>query len=257
MLEIKGKNMAKDPHKEGGVRLQKVISQAGIASRRAAEDMIVEGRVSVDGKVIRKLGTRVDPTKQVVRVDGERVQIDEAKHVVLALNKPEGMVSTMYDPEGRPCLADVLVEYPERLYHVGRLDIDTSGLLLLTNDGELANRLTHPSYGIEKTYVARVHGEVKAGVRKKLLQGIELEDGFVRADKFRVRDVYGDISAVEISIHEGRNRIVRRMMDAVGFPVRELVRIGFGPIHLDRLQPGTLRRIKGDDLRALYDSVNL
>lgn len=249
--------MSNDPHKEDGVRLQKIISQAGLASRRAAEDMILQGRVSVDGKVVHKLGTRVDPSKQVVRVDGDRVEIDERAHVVIALNKPVGIVSTMDDPEGRPCLSDLLVEYPERLYHVGRLDVDTSGLLLLTNDGELANRLTHPSYGIEKTYVARVHGEVKPFVRRTLLRGVELEDGMVKADKFRVRDVLGDISAVEITLHEGRNRVVRRMMDAVGFPVRELVRIGFGPIHLDRLQPGTMRRIKGDELRRLYDSVQL
>ncbi len=249
--------MPKDPHVDSGVRLQKVISQAGVASRRAAEDMIVEGRVSVDGKVVRKLGTRVDPSVQVVRVDGQRVSVDEGKHVVLALNKPEGMVSTMHDPEGRPCLADVLVEYPERLYHVGRLDIDTSGLLLLTNDGELANRLTHPSYGVEKTYVARVHGDVKPVVRKELLRGVRLEDGVAKADGFKVKDVYGDVSAVEIKIHEGRNRIVRRMMEAVGFPVKELVRTGFGPIRLERLQPGTTRRIKGDDLRALYDAVDL
>ena len=137
--------MANDPHKEDGIRLQKIISQAGLASRRAAEDMILQGRVSVDGKVVRKLGTRVDPAKQVVRVDGERVEIDEKAHIVLALNKPVGMVSTMDDPDGRPCLSDLLADYPERLYHVGRLDVDTSGLLLLTNDGELANRLTHPS----------------------------------------------------------------------------------------------------------------
>ncbi|WP_099332996.1 pseudouridine synthase [Actinomyces minihominis] len=249
--------MAHDPHKEDGIRLQKVLSQAGIASRRAAEDMILQGRVSVDGKVVRKLGTRVDPTQQLVRVDGERVEIDETKHIVLALNKPEGMVSTMHDPEGRPCLSDLLVEYPERLYHVGRLDIDTSGLLLLTNDGELANRLTHPSYRVEKTYVARVHGEVKPFVRRELLRGVELDDGLAKADKFKVRDTFGDISAVQITLHEGRNRIVRRMMEAVGFPVRELVRIGFGPIHLDRLQPGTIRRVKGDDLKALYDAVKL
>ena len=146
------------------------MTQAGVASRRAAEDLIVQGRVSVDGKVVRKLGTRVDPATQIVRVDGDRIEVDETKHIVLAFNKPVGMVSTMYDPDGRPCLADVLVEYPERLYHVGRLDIDTSGLLLLTNDGELANRLTHPSYEVEKTYVARVHGEVKPGVRRELLR---------------------------------------------------------------------------------------
>lgn len=249
--------MAHDPHRDDGVRLQKVIAQAGLASRRAAEEMILQGRVTVDGKPIRKLGTRIDPATQVLRVDGQRVEIDDTRHVVLALNKPEGMVSTMDDPEGRPCLSDVLVEYPERLYHVGRLDIDTSGLLLLTNDGELANRLTHPSYGIEKTYVARVHGEVKPYVRKKLLRGVELEDGLVKADKFRVRDTLGDISAVEITVHEGRNRMVRRMLDAVGFPVRELVRVRFGPIRLDRLKPGTTRRVKGEELLSLYDVVDL
>ena len=166
--------MAKDPHVEQGVRLQKVIAQAGIASRRAAEQLITAGRVSVDGQVVRQLGTRVDPEKQVIHVDGSRILTEPAKHVVLALNKPEGMVSTMHDPEGRPCLTDVLEDYPDRLHHVGRLDIDTQGLLLLTNDGELANRLTHPSYEIPKTYVARVHGEVKPAVRKLLLNGIEL-----------------------------------------------------------------------------------
>lgn len=249
--------MAKDPHVEQGVRLQKVIAQAGIASRRAAEQLITAGRVSVDGQVVRQLGTRVDPEKQVIHVDGSRILTEPAKHVVLALNKPEGMVSTMHDPEGRPCLTDVLEDYPDRLHHVGRLDIDTQGLLLLTNDGELANRLTHPSYEIPKTYVARVHGEVKPAVRKLLLNGIELEDGFIKADRFTVRDVFGDVSAVELTIHEGRNRIVRRMLDEVGFPVKELVRIQFGPIRLERLKPGHLRRVKGDDLVALYDAVGL
>lgn len=249
--------MAKDPHIDGGVRLQKVLSQAGVASRRAAEDLIVQGRVSVDGKVVRKLGTRVDPATQIVRVDGDRIEVDETKHIVLAFNKPVGMVSTMYDPDGRPCLADVLVEYPERLYHVGRLDIDTSGLLLLTNDGELANRLTHPSYEVEKTYVARVHGEVKPGVRRELLRGVQLDDGIAKADKFRVRDTYGDLTTVEVTLHEGRNRVVRRMMEAVGFPVQELVRVKFGPIRLQRLQPGVTRRVKGEDLKALYDAVGL
>ncbi len=249
--------MAKDPHDDGGVRLQKVLAQAGVASRRASEEMIVEGRVTVDGVQVRKLGTRVDPSRQVIHVDGSRILTAPAKHVVLALNKPIGMVSTMSDPEGRPSLADVLDEYPERLHHVGRLDIDTSGLLLLTNDGELANRLTHPSYEVKKTYVARVHGEVKPWVRKRLLEGVELDDGPARADSFRVKDVFGDISAVEISLHEGRNRIVRRMMDEVGFPVRELVRTQFGPIKLERLKSGNLRRIKSNDLTALYDAVSL
>lgn len=249
--------MAADPHHAGGVRLQKVISQAGIASRRAAEDMILQGRVTVDGQVVRKLGTRIDPATQVVHVDGERVFVDQTKHVVLALNKPVGVVSTMDDPDGRPCLADLLEEYPERLYHVGRLDIDTSGLLLLTNDGELANRLTHPRYQVRKTYVARVHGEVKPGVRKRLLQGVELDDGPIKVDAFKVKEAFGDITTVEITVHEGRNRLVRRLMDEVGFPVRELVRTSFGPISLERLQPGVTRRVKGDDLTALYKCVGL
>ncbi|QPK80466.1 rRNA pseudouridine synthase [Schaalia sp. ZJ405] len=249
--------MKNDPYVEGGIRLQKVLSQAGVASRRAAEYMIADGRVMVDGQVVRSQGVRVDPTRQVIHVDGERLIFDETKHIVLAINKPVGVVSTMSDPEGRPSIADMIADYPERLYHVGRLDIDTSGLLLLTNDGELANRLTHPSYEISKTYVARLHGEVKAGVKRRLLEGIELEDGPIAVDSFRVVDTYGDITTVEIVVHEGRNRLVRRMMDAVGFPVRELVRTGFGPIHLDRLQPGTTRRVKGNALTALYGAVGL
>ncbi|QWW18669.1 rRNA pseudouridine synthase [Schaalia sp. 19OD2882] len=249
--------MRNDPYVEGGVRLQKVLSQAGIASRRAAEEMIEDGRVQVDGQVVRSQGLRVDPDRQVIHVDGERVFLDETKHVVLAINKPVGVVSTMSDPEGRPCLADLLMDHPERLYHVGRLDVDTSGLLLVTNDGELANRLTHPSYEVPKTYVARVHGEVKPGVRRRLLQGIELEDGPVKVDSFRTMETYGEITTVEIVVHEGRNRLVRRLMDHVGYPVRELVRTHFGPISLDRLQPGTTRRVKGNALKALYSSVGL
>lgn len=249
--------MRKDLYTAGGVRLQKVLAQAGVASRRAAEQMIADGRVSVDGQVVRGQGMRVDPTAQVIHVDGERLILDETKHVVLAINKPVGVVSTMSDPEGRPTVADIVAGYPERLYHVGRLDIDTSGLLLLTNDGELANRLTHPSYEISKTYVARLHGEVRPGVKRRLMAGIELEDGPIAVDGFRVVDTYGDITTVEITVHEGRNRLVRRMMDAVGFPVHELVRTGFGPIRLDHLQPGTSRRVKGNALTALYGAVGL
>ena len=249
--------MRNDPYVSDGIRLQKVLSQAGIASRRAAEQMIQDGRVTVDGQVVTVLGMRVDPQRQVIHVDGDRVILDESRHVVMALNKPVGTVSTMSDPEGRPCLTDLIGDYPERLYHVGRLDIDTSGLLLLSNDGELANRLTHPSYEIPKTYVARVHGEVRGGVRRRLLAGIDLEDGHIAVDAFRVVDTFGDITTVEITVHEGRNRLVRRLMDAVGFPVRELVRTQFGPIHLDRLQPGTTRRVKGNALVALYSAVGL
>lgn len=249
--------MKNDPHQPQGVRLQKVLANAGVASRRAAEEMILQGRVSVDGQAVRKLGTRIDPDAQVVYVDGERVFTGTRKHIVLAFNKPVGMVSTMNDPEGRPCLDEITQSYEERLYHVGRLDIDTSGLLLLTNDGELANRLTHPKYRVEKCYVARLHGEVKPGVRRQLLRGIELDDGFIKVDDFSIKETYGDITTVEIKVHEGRNRLVRRLMDAVGYPVRELVRTQFGPVRLDRLQPGTTRRIKGDVLSSLYTEVGL
>ncbi len=249
--------MAKDPHVEDGVRLQKVLSQAGVASRRAAEQLMAEGRVSVDGVVVRKPGTRVDPEAQIVEVDGKRIALDEVKHVVVAFNKPVGVVSTMSDPEGRPCLADYLHDYPERLYHVGRLDIDTSGLLLLTNNGELANRLAHPKYEVKKTYVARVHGEVKPYVKRKLMNGIELEDGPVKVDNFKVKETFGELTTVEITLHEGRNRVVRRIMEEVGFPVQELVRTRFGPVRLDRLQQGDLRRVKGNDLTALYAAAGL
>ena len=164
--------MRNDSYSEDGIRLQKVLSRAGVASRRAAEELIAQGRVSVDGKVVRGQGMRVDPRHQAIHVDGKRIIMEENRPIVMAVNKPVGMVSTMSDPEGRPTLADLVADYPERLYHVGRLDIDTSGLLLLTNDGELANRLTHPSYEIPKTYIARVHGEVKPGVRRRLLEGV-------------------------------------------------------------------------------------
>ncbi|WP_175955544.1 pseudouridine synthase [Schaalia sp. Marseille-Q2122] len=249
--------MRNDPHVPDGIRLQKVLAQAGVASRRASEELIEDGRVQVDGKVVRTLGLRVDPQRQVIHVDGERLILDEQRHIVLAVNKPVGVVSTMSDPDGRPTLADLVVDRTDRLYHVGRLDIDTSGLILLTNDGELANRLMHPKYEVPKTYIARVHGEVKPGARRRLLEGIELEDGPIRADSFRVMETYGDITTVEIVVHEGRNRIVRRMMEAVGYPVRELVRTKFGPVKLERLQPGTTRRVKGNALVALYSTVGL
>ena len=249
--------MRNDSYSEDGIRLQKVLSRAGVASRRAAEELIAQGRVSVDGKVVRGQGMRVDPRRQAIHVDGKRIILEENRPIVMAVNKPVGMVSTMSDPEGRPTLADLLADYPERLYHVGRLDIDTSGLLLLTNDGELANRLTHPSYEIPKTYIARVHGEVKPGVRRRLLEGVELEDGPIAVDSFRTMETYGDITTVEIIVHEGRNRLVRRLMDEVGYPVRELVRTKFGPIRLEHLQPRTMRRVKGPQLAALYDAVGL
>lgn len=249
--------MRNDPHTHDGVRLQKVLAQAGVASRRASEELIAQGRVQVDGQVVRQLGVRIDPDHQTIHVDGERLIVNNHRTIVMAFNKPVGVVSTMSDPEGRPSIGDFLEDYPERLYHVGRLDIDTSGVLLLTNEGELANRLAHPRYGVQKTYVARVVGQVKGGARRRLLEGVELEDGRAKADAFRILEMYRDVSTVEITLHEGRNRIVRRMMEEVGHPVRELTRTKFGPISVDRQRQGTMKRLSDGQLKVLYSLVDM
>ena len=213
-----------------GIRLQKVLSQAGIASRRAAEKLIIDGRVEVDGQVVTELGTRVDPDASVIRVDGARVVLDDSL-VYLALNKPRGMHSTMSDDRGRPCIGD-LVEHRVRgnknLFHVGRLDADTEGLILLTNDGELAHRLMHPSHEVPKTYLATVTGTVPRGLGKRLRAGIELDDGPARVDDFAVVDAIPGKTLVRVMLHEGRNRIVRRLLAAAGFPVEALVRTDIG-----------------------------
>jgi 23S rRNA pseudouridine2605 synthase len=242
-----------------GIRLQKVLSQAGIASRRAAERLIVEGRVEVDGQVVTELGTRVDPAASVIHVDGARVVLDDSL-VYLALNKPRGMQSTMSDDRGRPCIGD-LVEHKVRgnknLFHVGRLDADTEGLILLTNDGELAHRLMHPSHEVPKTYLATVTGKVPRGLGKILKAGIELEDGPVRADDFAVVDAIPGKTLVRLTLHEGRNRIVRRMLAAAGFPVEELVRTGIGAVSLGSQRPGSIRPLRRDEIGQLYKAVGL
>lgn len=239
-----------------GVRLQKVLAAAGLGSRRACEQLIAQGRVEVDGRVVREQGVRIDPQTAVVRVDGERVPT-AAGMLVVAVNKPRGLLSTMSDERGRPCLGDLVADRPERLFHVGRLDADTEGLILLTNDGELANRLAHPSFGVAKTYLATVAGPVGRTVGRELTQGVELEDGVARADSFRVvQGVPGQV-LVEIVLHEGRNHIVRRMLDAVGHPVISLVRTRIGPIALGQQRPGTVRVVSGAEARALYTAVGL
>ncbi|MFD0477624.1 pseudouridine synthase [Nonomuraea thailandensis] len=186
----------------GGVRLQKVLAQAGVASRRACEEMIGEGRVTVNGQVVRRFGAKVDPATQVIHVDGKRIPT-APDLVYYALNKPIGVVSTMDDPQGRPCLADYVEELAPRLFHVGRLDTETEGLLLLTNDGELANRLTHPSYGVQKKYWAKVPGPIPRDLGRRLKQGIELEDGIARADAFSIVQEHGQQALVEVVLHEG------------------------------------------------------
>lgn len=245
-----------DPHDPAGTRLQKILAGAGLGSRRACENIIVAGRVSIDGVVVRELGLRVDPRTAVIHVDGLRVQLD-ADIVTLALNKPRGVVSTMNDPQGRPSLARYVADRPQRLFHVGRLDTDTEGLLLLTNDGELANRLTHPSYEVMKTYLATVEGRVKPGVGVRLRAGVELEDGPVTVDSFKIVDASPNETLVELVLHEGRNRVVRRALEAVGHPVVRLVRTQIGPVRLGHLRPGQTRELTGRDLGELMAAVGL
>ncbi len=242
-----------------GIRLQKVLSQAGIASRRAAEKLILDGRVEVDGQVVTELGTRVDPDVSVIRVDGARVVVDDSL-VYLALNKPRGMHSTMSDDRGRPCIGDLIerrVRGNKKLFHVGRLDADTEGLILLTNDGELAHRLMHPSHEVSKTYLATVTGSVPRGLGKRLRAGIELDDGPARVDDFAVVDAIPGKTLVRMTLHEGRNRIVRRLLAAVGFPVEALVRTDIGPVSLGKQRPGSIRALGHDEIGQLYKAVGL
>ena len=243
-----------DPNEEG-VRLQKVLAQAGVGSRRVSEDLIAAGRVEVNGEIVRHQGMRVDPETAVIRVDGMRISTAEGI-VHFAFNKPVGVISAMDDPD-RPNLGDYVRGRNERLFHVGRLDVDTEGLILLTNDGELAHRLAHPSYEIRKVYRAQVYGTVPKDLGRRLREGVDLEDGLARVDHFRLLDSVGRNALVEITIHEGRNRIVRRIMDAVGLPVRGLVRTKFGPISLGDQKPERMRPLNKEEVGAIYKSVGL
>ncbi|WP_027944382.1 pseudouridine synthase [Amycolatopsis taiwanensis] len=236
--------------------MQKVLSKAGVASRRAAEELIAQGRVSVDGRTVREFGVRVDPDRAVIHVDGTRVILREDL-VYLALNKPRGVHSTMTDDQGRPCVGDYVRDRAQRLFHVGRLDAETEGLLLLTNDGDLAHRLMHPSYHVTKTYLAEVDGTVPRGLGRQLRTGIELDDGPVKVDEFRVKDVYSGQTLVEVVLHEGRKHIVRRLLAEAGFPVRKLVRTAIGDVQLGKGKPGSLRRLTRQEVGGLYRLVKL
>ena len=260
---------ADDPYVAGGERLQKVLAHAGVASRRSCERLIAEGRVSVDGVVVTEVGVRVDPVAQEIRVDGSRILTDPDVLTVV-LNKPAGVVTTMEDPDGRPTVAEYAQRYlaergaagepasgTVRLVHVGRLDTETEGLLLLSNDGELSHRLMHPSYEIAKTYVAIVEGEVERWVPRKLRRGIELDDGPVAADRVTLKEAGPGGSIVEITLHSGRNRIVRRMLAAIGHPVRRLTRTRLGPLTTGGLRPGEVRALTGAEVRALQEVVGL
>ncbi|GAA0925007.1 pseudouridine synthase [Kribbella koreensis] len=241
---------------ESGIRLQKALAQAGIASRRGSEILIEQRRVEVDGQVVTEFGTRVDPAVSVIRVDGVRIPPITA-HVYLVLNKPRGVVTTMSDPQGRPCVADYVHDRPERLFHIGRLDTDTEGLLLLTNHGEFAHRLAHPSYEVSKTYVAEVEGNVKPQVLRRLTDGLTLDDGFAQADTVREMTSVKGRTLIQMTLHEGRNRIVRRMFDAIGHPVKRLTRTAIGPVRRGNLHTGELRELDAKELGQLLDLVDL
>lgn len=245
-----------DVHDPDGVRLQKLLAAAGVGSRRVCENLIEQGRVEVDGQVVAELGVRINPTSQIVHVDGVRVNLDEAR-VYLAFNKPKGVVTTMSDELGRVSLADYVGNREERLFHVGRLDADTEGLLLMTNDGDLAHRLQHPAYGVLKTYLATVRGPVQRDVGKRLREGVELDDGPVRVDSFRVVDHQPGKALVEVALHEGRKHVVRRMLEAVGHPVIDLVRTEVGPIRLGDLKSGRMRPLNKAEIGALYSAAGL
>jgi 23S rRNA pseudouridine2605 synthase len=221
--------------------------------------MITDGRVEVDGELVTELGTRVDPDVSEIRVDGARVILDDSL-VYLALNKPLGMQSTMSDDRGRPCIGDLVehrVRGNKKLFHVGRLDADTEGLILLTNDGELAHRLMHPSYEVPKTYLATVTGSVPRGVGKKLRAGIELDDGPVAVDDFAVVDAIPGRTLVRVTLHEGRKRIVRRLLAEAGFPVQALVRTDIGAVSLGEQRPGSIRALRRNEIGDLYKAVGL
>jgi 23S rRNA pseudouridine2605 synthase len=241
---------------EGMIRLQKLLAQSGVASRRKCEELMLEGHVEVDGEVVTRLGTKVDPRTAVIRVDGRRLP-PMSPHVYLVLNKPRGVVSTMSDPEGRRTLSDFVVDRPERLFHVGRLDTDTEGLILLTNDGDFAHRMAHPSYEMDKTYVAEVAGQVTRAIARQVLEGVTLEDGPVEVSSFKVVSSHGGKSIVELVIHEGRNRIVRRLLDTVGHPVTRLTRTAIGPVRLSGLRKGELRDLTREELGTLLDAARL
>ncbi len=241
------------PRTNEGIRLQKVLANAGVASRRVCEELIIEGRVKVNGKKVTELGTRVDPELDKVEVNGNPIQLDSSR-IYIALNKPLGVVSSMRDELGRPDLHQFTLKY-DRVFNVGRLDAETTGLLLLTNDGDLAHKLAHPSFGVSKLYWARVKGDVSQQTMNSLLAGVELEDGLAQADKIRLLDAASDESLIEIVLHSGKNRIVRRMFEAVGHPVIGLVRKSFGPIQLGPLRPGQVRELNKMEVGALMKAA--
>ncbi|MFD5694824.1 pseudouridine synthase [Streptomyces rubiginosohelvolus] len=238
-----------------GERLQKVLARAGMGSRRACEELIEQARVEVNGEIVVEQGMRVDVHKDEIKVDG--LTVAAQSYLFFALNKPAGVVSSMEDPDGRQCLGDYVTNRETRLFHVGRLDTETEGIIMLTNHGELAHRLTHPKYGVKKTYLAAIQGPLPRDLGKRLKDGIQLEDGYARADHFRVVENTGKNYLVEVTLHEGRKHIVRRMLAEAGFPVERLVRTSFGPIPLGDQKSGWLRRLTNTEVGMLMREVGL
>ena len=234
------------------MRLNKIIADAGITSRRGADELIADGRVTVDGRPVRELGAKIDPDNHEVAVDGETIRRSLTKSY-LVLHKPKGVLSTMYDPEGRPSLVDFIDLRKERLFHVGRLDKDSEGLILLTNDGDLTFRATHPSFGLEKTYIIEFEGRLETGVDKVLLKGVELEDGMGRVLSFKQLSQ----NWIEVKIHEGRYHIIRRLMEAVGVEVLRLIRTNFGPISLGDTPEGRWRDLNEQELLNIQKALDL
>lgn len=241
---------------DGGDRLQKVLSAAGVASRRTAEDLIRAGRVSINGRIVTELGTRADPRRDRIAVDGRRLAVAEPR-VYLALHKPVGVVTTLDDPEGRPSIADLLGRVRQRVFPVGRLDMQSSGLLLLTNDGELALRLTHPRYHVDKCYRVKVHGHPDAQALDRLRGGVRLDDGVTAPAHVRVVAEVGRKTWLEIAIAEGRNHQIRRMCEAVRLRVDKLQRIAIGPLQLGKLAHGAYRSLTDAELTRLRRAVAL
>lgn len=240
-----------------GVRLQKVLAQAGYGSRRKCEDLIRDGRVEVDGALVTELGTRVFPARQKILVDGSRVKLHD-HHITLALNKPRRVLSAMDDPRGRWTLRDIIGDGYPRIFHMGRLDYDSEGLILMTDDGELAEHVMHPRYEIEKVYVATVQGKMNGSVAHRLVtQGVHLKDGWVKFDKAVVLQSNREHSVVRVTLHSGKNRIVRRMMEAVGYPVTRLMRVQIGPIRLGEIHPGSYRVLSATEVKSLEKEVGL
>jgi 23S rRNA pseudouridine2605 synthase len=245
------------PAVEGeGERLQKVLARAGVASRRVVEDMIDQGRIAVNGSVVTVQGKRVDPLRDHITVDGARIELRDDK-VTYALNKPPGVITAMSDDRGRPTIGDMIGDLAPGLVHVGRLDQDTEGLLLVTNDGELAHRLAHPSYEVPKTYLAQVSGSIPRDLARRLRAGIDLDDGPVAVDSFKVVDTHAGQAVVEVVLHEGRKHIVRRLLAEVGLPVSRLTRTSIGPVSLQRMRQGSIRRLNRQEVGALNELVGL